>query len=183
MTASPDTMPHLLPCPHCSAAITQDGAWARHPKADCLYGDQILFTWRVPALVRRWNMRSWAPADLVTANQMLIGQVKALQDRLAAISDTPSTKPSTKETDMKPDLPSTATAIPADGGFHPIVLPGMDLNGAGRAALELAWNLAKAEAYRKDGNEKDHETYMGYANHWLREAADKTGYQLVAKAA
>lgn len=50
--------PTLSPCPFCTAAPIFDGAWARHPPADCLMGGEILFAWTVPTNVRRWNMRA-----------------------------------------------------------------------------------------------------------------------------
>ena len=58
------THPTLSPCPFCNTAPTFDGAWARHPEADCLLGSEVLFAWTVPTNVRRWNMRAALEAQV-----------------------------------------------------------------------------------------------------------------------
>ena len=52
------THPTLSPCPFCATAPIFEGAWTRHPTADCLMSDEVLFTWTVANQVRLWNQRA-----------------------------------------------------------------------------------------------------------------------------
>ena len=50
--------PTLSTCPFCNSTLIIEGPWARHPMADCLMSEEILFAWSAQDQVRRWNQRA-----------------------------------------------------------------------------------------------------------------------------
>lgn len=50
--------PAIKCCPFCGAQPVMEGTWVRHPAADCLMSEEVLFDWTAPASLALWNRRA-----------------------------------------------------------------------------------------------------------------------------